>query len=407
MTIDPIVCNDISMDSLHEDADNQTALVSNGAQDSSKALEEGSGDQVNQLPALFLNKPVSSFRICDILEERRAQVTEDFADQEKECRSPYSDDCHRPRSSSNSASADDGLLYMYTDGDDAEHSLKSLDEKSKKPRKARTAFTDHQLQTLEKNFERKKYLSVQDRLDLAAKLNLTDTQVKTWYQNRRQRLIAFWCCQEASTKQLTMILLMRIGMDCLYFLIQFFNQSFCQFSMIVMEKKKLLHQVDNALNIFELQTVYRTKWKRQTAVGLELLAEAGNYAAFQRAFTNSPYWPTTFSNGLTGPLGLYLNNGFAQSKDACLAATAAAAAGSPNIAAGLAGVGSTTALIHGSPLGVLCSPWSSFGGSIRAAAAAAAAVPGTISMSPVHPVFGPMAGAVPATISAPVNTTKK
>jgi len=34
---------------------------------------------------------------------------------------------------------------------------------SKKQRKARTAFTDHQLQTLEKSFERQKYLSVQDR----------------------------------------------------------------------------------------------------------------------------------------------------------------------------------------------------------------------------------------------------
>ena len=33
----------------------------------------------------------------------------------------------------------------------------------KKQRKARTAFTDHQLQTLEKSFERQKYLSVQDR----------------------------------------------------------------------------------------------------------------------------------------------------------------------------------------------------------------------------------------------------
>ena len=56
---------------------------------------------------------------------------------------------------------------------------------SKKPRKARTAFTDHQLNTLESSFERQKYLSVQDRMELAAKLNLTDTQVKTWYQNRR------------------------------------------------------------------------------------------------------------------------------------------------------------------------------------------------------------------------------
>ncbi|RWS30456.1 homeobox protein-like protein [Leptotrombidium deliense] len=88
----------------------------------------------------------------------------------------------------------------------------------KKQRKARTAFTDHQLQTLEKTFEQQKYLSVQDRMELAAKLNLTDTQVKTWYQNRR------------------------------------------------------------------------TKWKRQTAVGLELLAEAGNFAAVQRMLQTNPYW---------------------------------------------------------------------------------------------------------------------
>lgn len=34
----------------------------------------------------------------------------------------------------------------------------------------------------------------------------------------------------------------------------------------------------------------RTKWKRQTAVGLELLAEAGNYAAVQRLLQTNPYW---------------------------------------------------------------------------------------------------------------------
>lgn len=34
----------------------------------------------------------------------------------------------------------------------------------------------------------------------------------------------------------------------------------------------------------------RTKWKRQTAVGLELLAEAGNFAAVQRMLQTNPYW---------------------------------------------------------------------------------------------------------------------
>jgi hypothetical protein len=34
----------------------------------------------------------------------------------------------------------------------------------------------------------------------------------------------------------------------------------------------------------------RTKWKRQTAVGLELLAEAGNLSAFNRMFQGGPYW---------------------------------------------------------------------------------------------------------------------
>ena len=39
-------------------------------------------------------------------------------------------------------------------------------------------------QTLEKSFEKQKYLSVQDRIELANRLELNDTQVKTWYQNR-------------------------------------------------------------------------------------------------------------------------------------------------------------------------------------------------------------------------------
>ncbi|OON14288.1 homeobox domain protein, partial [Opisthorchis viverrini] len=60
----------------------------------------------------------------------------------------------------------------------------SVGSKGKKNRKARTAFTDQQLSELEHSFDRQKYLAVQDRMELAARLGLSDMQVKTWYQNR-------------------------------------------------------------------------------------------------------------------------------------------------------------------------------------------------------------------------------
>ena len=58
-------------------------------------------------------------------------------------------------------------------------------EDGKRPRKARTAFSDGQLQLLEATFEQHKYLSVEERGNLARRLGLSDTQVKTWFQNRR------------------------------------------------------------------------------------------------------------------------------------------------------------------------------------------------------------------------------
>src|SRR6218665_2185131 len=55
----------------------------------------------------------------------------------------------------------------------------------KKPRRRRTAFTQSQLNYLEKRFDQQKYLSVADRGQVAETLQLTETQIKTWYQNRR------------------------------------------------------------------------------------------------------------------------------------------------------------------------------------------------------------------------------
>ena len=59
------------------------------------------------------------------------------------------------------------------------------EQERRQQRKARTAFSDGQLQLLEATFEQHKYLSVEERGSLARKLGLSDTQVKTWFQNRR------------------------------------------------------------------------------------------------------------------------------------------------------------------------------------------------------------------------------
>uniref|UniRef100_A0A182MJ94 Uncharacterized protein n=1 Tax=Anopheles culicifacies TaxID=139723 RepID=A0A182MJ94_9DIPT len=57
------------------------------------------------------------------------------------------------------------------------------------------------------------------------------------------------------------------------------------------------------INHYDSRMQNETKWKRQTAVGLELLAEAGNYAAFQRLYGGPPYiggWPYPTPSGPPG-----------------------------------------------------------------------------------------------------------
>lgn len=64
-----------------------------------------------------------------------------------------------------------------------------------KMRRRRTAFTSSQLKCLEEKFEDKKYLTIAERNKLAKSLNLSDTQVKTWFQNRRTK----WKKQNVTT----------------------------------------------------------------------------------------------------------------------------------------------------------------------------------------------------------------
>ncbi|CAO1409160.1 unnamed protein product [Diamesa hyperborea] len=54
-------------------------------------------------------------------------------------------------------------------------------------RKPRQAYSANQLEKLENEFKHDKYLSVSKRLELSKTLNLTEVQIKTWFQNRRTK----------------------------------------------------------------------------------------------------------------------------------------------------------------------------------------------------------------------------
>ncbi|KAH8372037.1 hypothetical protein KR093_009793 [Drosophila rubida] len=138
-----------------------------------------------------------SFSIEQILAKPETQTSSNYADQTASFQvindqtqlvhnESVRGNCDDSRVSSPATSSclEDGTEDGKSDIELASDDGSAHDDRKKRPR---TAFSAAQIKALETEFERGKYLSVAKRTALAKQLQLTETQIKIWFQNRRTK----------------------------------------------------------------------------------------------------------------------------------------------------------------------------------------------------------------------------
>ncbi|XP_067909435.1 homeobox protein vent1-like [Heterodontus francisci] len=158
-----------------------------------KPKEESSKDYIPCLPLSLNFNPQDSVQPTPEISQERLTGTGDSTAEIKRQALPWMGGCEPEHALKESAGTDLSRredCWGSESDSGREEGERSVDSECDcdAPRRMRTAFTAQQIHKLEKKFKRHTYLGAAERSKLAALLHLSETQVKTWFQNRRMKL---------------------------------------------------------------------------------------------------------------------------------------------------------------------------------------------------------------------------
>lgn len=79
-------------------------------------------------------------------------------------------------------------IYFFYQTGPRSRKIRKKEKSPQDDKRPRTAFSNEQLQRLKVEFDKCQYLTEQRRLELAKTLNLSEGQIKIWFQNKRAKV---------------------------------------------------------------------------------------------------------------------------------------------------------------------------------------------------------------------------